>query len=190
MERIKKAPVFEHRGGRLVLHCCCAVCSCAIIEKLAQEGVEFIVFFYNPNIHPYAEYDRRKAEIVRYALKMGIRVVDADYDSERWMERMKGHEADPERGVRCSLCFEFRLRATAAYAAEHGYSVISSTLGISRRKNFDQVTEAGKRAASQFPGVTYLDYNWRKNGGSSRMDAITQQEGFYRQSYCGCRYSL
>lgn len=173
----------------MVLHCCCAVCSCSIIERLLQDQIEFVLFFYNPNIHPYAEYDRRKQEILKFARKMGVGIVDADYEPEIWMERMKGHEADPEMGERCSLCFEMRLKKTALYAEEHGYPVISSTLGISRRKNFDQVTAAGKRAASKVQGVTYLEYNWRKNGGVIRMDEISREENFYRQTYCGCMYS-
>lgn len=173
----------------LLLHCCCAPCSCSIIETLQHEGMDSVLFFYNPNIHPEGEYLRRKNEIVLYAKKVGVSFVDADYDPGRWLAHVKGHEKDAERGERCSMCFEFRLRATAQYAAENGFSLISSTLGISRRKNFEQVTEAGLRAASSYPGVTYLGYNWRKNGGSARMDQIIQQEGLYRQAYCGCIYS-
>jgi predicted adenine nucleotide alpha hydrolase (AANH) superfamily ATPase len=147
------------------------------------------IYFYNPNIHPEEEYLHRKHELVQYAIKRGVSCVDADYDPDMWLDYVKGHEMDKERGDRCRLCFEFRLYKTAAYAAEHEFSLISSTLGISRRKNFDQVTDAGRRAATQFPGISYLDYNWRKNGGIPQMDLIVEHEQFYRQKYCGCIFS-
>jgi hypothetical protein len=154
-----------------------------------RHQVRFEFFFYNPNVHPQAEYDLRKNEIVRYAAKMGVPCLEEMYDPDRWDEVVRGHEADPERGSRCSLCFEMRLLKTAEVAASRGYSVIATTLAISRRKNCAQVAEAGRRAAAAVPGITYLDCNWRKQGGVQRMDEIVQAEGFYRQQYCGCHYS-
>jgi len=97
---------------------------------------------------------------------------------------------DEERGERCSLCFEMRFVKTADYARKNGFNVITSCLGISRWKDFDQVTQAGIKAASLFPGVTYWEYNWRKKGGSQRMYKIAKEETFYQQQYCGCVYSL
>ena len=181
---------FPKGQGNLLLHCCCAPCSCSIIERFLQEKIGLEIFFYNPNIHPRPEYDLRKNEIIRYANKKGIRSIDAEYDPERWIELVRGHETDPEQGERCSLCFEMRLLRTAEYAAARGFSVISTTLGISRRKNFDRVTEAGRRAALSVSGVHYLDCNWRKKGGAERADAIEKAEAFYRQAYCGCCYSF
>lgn len=99
-------------------------------------------------------------------------------------------EWEPERGVRCTMCFDMRLERTALYAAEHGFSVISSSLGISRWKNLQQVNDSGRRAAARYPGMVYWDYNWRKQGGSSRMIEISKREQFYQQEYCGCVYSL
>ena len=148
------------------------------------------VYFYNPNIHPRKEYELRKEENVRYAKKMGIPFIDADYDSERWFDITRGHEKDGERSERCSLCFEMRFVKTAEYASRHGFRVITSCLGISRWKDFHQVTRAGVRAASLFPGVSYWAYNWRKQAGSTRMIEIAKEEKFYQQQYCGCAYSL
>jgi len=88
------------------------------------------------------------------------------------------------------MCFEMRFVKTAEYAHENGFSVITSCLGISRWKDFDQVTKAGVYAASLFPGITYWDYNWRKQGGASRMYELAKEENFYQQQYCGCIYSL
>ncbi len=181
---------FQNRERKLLLHCCCAPCSCSIIDRLLHAEVRLTIFFYNPNIYPEGEYNRRKHEIVQYAGKRGVAFVDVDYDPDRWLNYVRGHEMEKERGVRCSLCFECRLLKTAAFAAENGFADISSTLGISRRKKLEQVTDAGRRAAACYPGVTYLDYNWRKNGGVARMDEIAKHEQFYRQQYCGCMFSI
>ena len=175
---------------KILLHCCCAPCACSIIEQLLHTNNELAVFFYNPNIYPEEEYHRRKAEIVAYATKQKVPAIDADYDPSVWRDYVKGYENEPERGKRCSLCFAFRLQKTAQYASEHGFSVISTTLGISRWKNFEQVTEAGRKAVSCFPSLSYLDVNWRKDGGAARMEEIIRQEQFYRQQYCGCQYSI
>jgi hypothetical protein len=155
-----------------------------------RAGIDLTLYFYNPNIHPRREYEIRKDENIRYARKTGIPFIDADYDTENWFSLTKGHERDPERGERCSMCFEMRFVKTAQYAHENGFKVITSCLGISRWKDFDQVTRAGVRAASLFSGVTYWDFNWRKKGGSGRMIEIAKEENFYQQQYCGCVYSL
>lgn len=175
---------------KVLLHSCCAPCSGSVIEDMHKAGIELTVYFYNPNIHPIEEYLLRKDENIRYAEKLGIPFIDADYDDKRWFEKMKGHERDPERGERCSMCFEMRFVKTAEYAAQNGFKVITSCLGISRWKDFDQVTNAGVKAASLYPGVKYWDYNWRKENGSSRMIEISKKEEFYAQQYCGCAYSL
>lgn len=161
-----------------------------MIESIHRSGVELTIFFYNPNIHPRKEYDLRKEENIRYAAKLGIPFVDADYDTQNWFDLTKGHENDPERGERCSMCFEMRFVRTAAYAYEHGFKTITSCLGISRWKDFEQVTNAGRKAAALYPGITYWDWNWRKKGGQIRMDEINKAERFYAQQYCGCVYSL
>ena len=176
--------------NKILLHCCCAPCSGAIIERLSAEGACFSLFFYNPNIHPLDEYERRKAEIVRYASKLSLSIIDAEYDPGNWHVHTQGRATDHEGGMRCSICFRLRLSKTAHYAAAHGFSHIATTLGISRHKNLQQVTEAGLYAASLEPGLTFFDINWRKQGGSARADQISKAEGFYRQTYCGCIYSL
>ena len=88
------------------------------------------------------------------------------------------------------MCFEMRFVKTAEYASKNGFKIISSCLGISRWKDFDQVTNAGKKAAALYPGIQYWDYNWRKDKGSERMIEISKKEEFYQQQYCGCAYSL
>jgi len=173
----------------ILLHVCCAPCSCAIIESLKESGVEVTAFFYNPNIHPFEEYERRKAEVIRFAQKLYVPFVDADYDKDAWLTRVEGLEQEPERGKRCSVCFTMRLERAALHAHENGFPVIATSLSISRHKNQAQVHEAGFAAAARYDDVTFWDYNWRQKGGADRGHALTKIEGFYRQNYCGCVYS-
>lgn len=174
---------------KLLLHSCCAPCSGEVMEAIQASGIEYTIFFYNPNIHPQKEYLLRKEENIRFAEKHNVPFVDADYDTDNWFERAKGMEWEPERGPRCTMCFDMRFERTALYGAEHGFNVISSSLGISRWKDMKQINDCGHRAAAGY-GLTYWDYNWRKQGGSSRMIEISKREQFYQQEYCGCVYSL
>ncbi|WP_336961794.1 epoxyqueuosine reductase QueH [Acinetobacter pittii] len=175
---------------QLLLHSCCAPCSGEVMEALIDSRIKFSIFFYNPNIHPVKEYLIRKEENIRFAEKHNIPFIDADYDTDNWFARAKGMENEPERGIRCTMCFDMRFERTALYAHEHGFNLISSSLGISRWKNMAQINDCGIRAASHYPDIQYWDYNWRKNGGSSRMIEISKREEFYQQEYCGCVYSL
>lgn len=175
---------------RLLLHSCCAPCSGEVMEALIHSDIDFAIYFYNPNIHPRVEYDLRKQENIDFAEKHNIPFFDGDYDKDAWFERAKGMEMEPERGIRCTMCFDMRFERTALFAHENGYSLISSSLGISRWKNMSQINDCGERAASHYPNMDYWTFNWRKGGGSARMIEISKREGFYQQEYCGCVYSL
>jgi predicted adenine nucleotide alpha hydrolase (AANH) superfamily ATPase len=177
-------------ANRLLLHSCCAPCSGEVMEALLASNIDFSIFFYNPNIHPIQEYEIRKQENISFAEKHHIPFIDADYDKDNWFERIKGLEWEPERGKRCTACFDMRFERTALYAHEHGFPVISSSLGISRWKDMNQINGSGERAAARYPGMVYWTYNWRKNGGAERMYQIAKREEFYKQEYCGCVYSL
>lgn len=173
----------------VLLHCCCAPCSAAILEWMLQNDVQPTLFFYNPNIFPREEYERRKAEIVMYAAKIGVEIIDGDYDHDAWKACVAGHECDPERGGRCLLCFEMRLRRTAEVAAERGFDTIATTLASSRWKSLEQIEEAGQRAASGQKGVTFWARNWRKGGLQQRRGELLKENQFYNQQYCGCEFS-
>ena len=179
-------------GGhsKVLLHSCCAPCSGEVMEAMLASGIDYTIFFYNPNIHPLKEYELRKNENIRFAEQFGVPFVDADYDRDNWFERARGMELEPERGIRCTMCFDMRFERTALYAHEHGFPVITSSLGISRWKNMPQINDCGARAAAKYPDLMYWDYNWRKGGGSARMIDISKRENFYQQEYCGCVYSL
>ena len=178
------------KKSKLLLHSCCAPCSGDIMRRLLDSRIDYTVFFYNPNIHPYDEYLLRKEENMNFAKKYNISFVDADYDPRKWFEMTKGMEHEPERGKRCTTCFDMRFIKTAEYAHNNGFDIISSTLGISRWKNMEQINKSGIYAASKFKDITYWTYNWRKENGSHRMIEVSKDEGFYMQEYCGCVYSL
>ena len=176
--------------NRLLLHSCCAPCAGEIMEALFVSKIKTSVYFYNPNIHPIEEYEIRKDENKKFCDKLGFEFIDADYDKDNWFKRVKGLENEPERGKRCTKCFDMRFERSALYAKENSFKVFATTLGISRWKDMNQINEAGLRAASRYDEVKYWDFNWRKEGGSSRMIEISKREHFYQQEYCGCVYSL
>ena len=184
---------------RLLLHSCCAPCSGAIIESLAKdfraEGRDpseaMAIFWSNSNICDRQEYDKRKAEILRYAKLFGIEVIEDDYDHQEWLaEVARGREDAPERGPRCLECFAYRLLRAARYAAANGFDTLTTSLASSRWKSLEQVDEAGRRACSQVDGVQWWGRNWRKGGLYERRNQLLREFGFYNQQYCGCEYSI
>ena len=182
--------VLPDNKSKLLLHSCCAPCSGDIMKRLLDSDINYTVYFYNPNIHPHEEYMLRKEENMSFAKKYEIPFIDADYNPRAWFEITKGMEHEPERGKRCSTCFDMRFIKTSEYAYNNGFDIISSTLGISRWKDMNQINNSGKYAASKFKGLSYWDFNWRKENGSHRMIEVSKDEGFYMQEYCGCVYSL
>ena len=185
-------PQLETPNGEssLLLHSCCAPCAGEIMEAVAASEIKTTVYFYNPNIHPIQEYELRKEENKRYCQKLGLDFIDGDYDKDNWFKRIKGLENEPERGERCTKCFDMRFERSALYAHENNFFLFATTLGISRWKDLDQVNNSGLRAADRYSGLNFWDFNWRKAGGSPRMIEISKREEFYQQEYCGCVYSL
>jgi hypothetical protein len=185
-------PKLETPNGEssLLLHSCCAPCAGEVMEAVAASGIDTTVYFYNPNIHPIEEYELRKEENKRYCEALNFKFIDADYDKDNWFDRIKGLEDEPERGERCTKCFDMRFERSALFAHENNFSLFATTLGISRWKDLDQVNNSGLRASKRYDDLTFWDFNWRKQGGSSRMIEISKREEFYQQEYCGCVYSL
>ena len=185
-------PKLETPNGEssLLLHSCCAPCAGEVMEAVAASDIDTTVYFYNPNIHPIEEYELRKEENKRYCEALDFKFIDADYDKDNWFDRIKGLEDGPERGQRCTKCFDMRFERSALFAHENNFSLFATTLGISRWKDLDQVNNSGLRAANRYDNLAFWDFNWRKQGGSSRMIEISKREEFYQQEYCGCVYSL
>lgn len=189
---MKKPFEIQAPGGatEVLLHTCCAPCSSAIVECMMQHGITPTIYYCNPNIYPFEEYEIRKNECTRYARSLGLEIVDDDYDHECWLAEMKGLEEEPERGGRCLKCFKYRLLRTAEYARDHGFRVMTTTLASSRWKCLEQIEEAGHFAETQVPEVTFWAQNWRKGGLSERRIQIIKEYNFYNQQYCGCEFSM
>ena len=177
-------------GHDVLLHACCAPCSSAIVECMLRNGMKPTVFFSNSNIYPLAEYEIRKQEIIRFLKDQGVPYVEDEYDHEEWRTTIKGLEQEPERGSRCSVCFQFRLHRAAQYAQAHGFSLLTTTLASSRWKNIKQIDTAGHIAVADCPDVEWWDMNWRKGGLQNRRGELLRINQFYNQLYCGCEFSL
>ena len=175
---------------RVLLHCCCAPCSSAIVECMLANGIRPTMFYFNPNIYPQEEYLVRKEEAMRFAREQGLDLVDADSAHDRWRCAMAGYEQEPERGGRCLRCFGYRLDETARYAAEQGFRLFTTTLASSRWKSLEQINRAGRWAAERHPGTLFWEQNWRKGGLQERRNQLLRQYAFYNQLYCGCEFSM
>ena len=171
---------------KILLLSCCAPCSCAVIEKMAREGKDFAVAFYNPNIVPAAEYEKRRDENRRLCDLWQVPFVELEYDNDRWREATIGLENEPERGRRCDVCFRLRLKRVMDYAKANGFDVVASVLGVSRYKDLAQVNRAAATAAAE-SGVPYLEIEGRKGGMQDRRQQLIKELSLYAQDYCGCR---
>lgn len=176
---------------RLLLHSCCAPCSSAVLERLTPE-YSVTVFYYNPNIYPAAEYARRKAEqldFIERAYGRQVGIIDCDYLPAEFDAAASGLEGCREGAERCAACFALRLSRTAQAASERGFDLFCTTLTVSPHKNASLVNEAGRKAG-RAAGVPYLESDFKKRDGYLRSLRLSAEYGLYRQSYCGCRYSL
>lgn len=166
----------------VLLHCCCAPCASYCIEFLHNDFA-VTAFYDNPNITDEAEYAKRYAELERLCAKFGVPVIDAGYDGKRFFNAVEGLEREPERGARCSVCFDMRLRDTAARAAEYDY--FATTLTLSPLKNADLINRIGAEISDK-----YLPTDFKKRGGYKRSVELSAELGLYRQNYCGCVFSV
>ncbi|MBO5739504.1 MAG: epoxyqueuosine reductase QueH [Alphaproteobacteria bacterium] len=172
---------------RVVLLSCCAPCSVGAIRQLADNTIDdikdFIVLFYNPNIFPESEYTKRMQEQIKYCESIGAKYAVLEYDHDAWRNAVRGFENTPERGTRCSLCFEYRFRRAVKFAHENGYNAIASVLGVSRHKDQTQVDNAANSVCTD---ILYMPVRWDEN---LRVQ-INRESDFYRQNYCGCEFSI
>lgn len=172
---------------KLVLLSCCAPCSAGAILQLANGDfptvTDFVVLFYNPNIYPDDEYQKRLSEQIKYCDSLGVKYHVGSYDHAAWLDQIRGHEDQPERGSRCAKCFAHRFRYAQNWAIENGYNAIASVLGVSRHKDQGQVDACATDTLSE---IKYLKLDWDE---SLRQQA-NRQSDFYRQNYCGCEFSI
>lgn len=172
------------KGKKLLLHCCCAPCSSACIERL-KDSVEICVLFYNPNIES-EEYERRKAELIRFINETGwAQYIDCDHDESLFYEAVRGLEDCKEGGARCEKCFELRLKKTAEIAKERNFDFFTTTLTVSPLKNAEKINEIGKRLG----GEKWLYSDFKKQNGYLESVKLSKEYNLYRQNYCGCIFS-
>ena len=166
---------------------CCAPCSCGAIRQLSDGEIpgidDFIVMFFNPNIFPASEYQKRLDEQIKYCEKLGVKYIVGDYNHDAWRENIKGFESEPERGARCSKCFAYRFCYAREYAKKHGFNAIASVFGVSKHKDQSQVDDAGAVSCGE---IKYLPIKWNEQ----LRQNINRESDFYRQNYCGCEFSI
>lgn len=181
---------------KLLLHSCCGPCSTAVIERLVAD-FDITVYYYNPCITDAEEYEKRKAEQIRFIEEKNaeacceaerIHFIEGDYEPEQYLDLIEGLEGEPEGGRRCTVCFGQRLAKTAMYAARNGYEIFTTTLTVSPHKNYSLITEIGTQYAKEY-GIEYLDYDFKKKAGFQRSVQISKEYGLYRQNFCGCEFS-
>ena len=175
---------------KLLLHACCAPCSSAVLERL-REHFSITILYYNPNIYPPQEYHRREQELERFlqdAGMSGISLIELPYDPQEFYTAVKGLEAEPERGERCTVCYRLRMEQAARYAAAHGFDWFTTTLSISPVKDPVRINQIGQELAQKY-GVAHLPSEFRKKNGYKRSLELSAEYGLYRQDYCGCVFS-
>lgn len=187
IERLSK----ENRVPRLLLHSCCAPCSSYTLEYLSQH-FEITVYYYNPNIYPAEEYERRVSEQTRFVSELPVKhpvsVIVGDYDPQEFYDAVKGLEHIPEGGERCFACYRLRLERTAKLAAELGFEYFTTTLSISPYKNAAKLGEISSELEGIYQ-VRALPSDFKKREGYKRSVELSRQYGLYRQDYCGCVFS-
>lgn len=175
------------KNKKLLLHCCCAPCAAYVITLLEKE-YNLTLFFYNPNIHPGYEYEDRLKELEKFADMKSIELFKGDYDVKNWLLKTAGREKDPERGERCSICYEERLRKTAQLAKENDFAFWSTTLTISPHKNAEVINNFGNNLEKEYK-INFLAADFKKKDGFKNSLEMSRKYEFYRQNYCGCLYS-
>jgi epoxyqueuosine reductase len=173
---------------KLLLHVCCAPCSTHVIEELKTD-YEVSLFFYNPNVHPKEEYEKRLIESKRYAKESGLNFIEGEYDSCNWLDFIKGLEDEPEHGRRCTKCFEMRLDRTAQHALENSFDIFACTLTVSPYKKKEIINGLGKTIGEKYK-IAYLESDFKKKDGYRKSIELSKKHNLYRQGYCGCVFSI
>ena len=168
---------------KLLLHCCCAPCSSAVIEKL-KSYFDITYFYYNPNIYPQEEYNLRRDEFD----KLGVNVVELKYNHNAFLDVVKGYENEKEGGARCKICIAERLDKAFEYAVNNNYEIVTTTLSISPHKDAEFINKLGENLQEKY-GVKYLHADFKKENGYLNSINICKEKGIYRQDYCGCEFS-
>ena len=176
---------------KLVLHICCAICG-AYLSELLKDRFEIVYYYYNPNIHPAEEYEKRKASVQQLAAIYHSEFIEGDYEVQEWYKAIAGFEGEPEGGKRCPLCFRMRIAKTATLALAKGATHFTTTLATSPYKNEDIIGAIGTSIANEY-GLTFLtmsDFGESKKDIWAKTRKLAKEHNFYHQNYCGCTFSI
>ena len=175
----------------MLVHICCAVDSHYFLEEIQKEypNERIVGFFYDPNIHPYNEYRLRYLDVEYSCKKLGIELLEGPYNLEQWLKKVKGLENEPEKGDRCTVCFDDRLETTVKKALELGHDKFTTTLLISPKKSQDKLEKIGAELSSKYP-CEFIFKDYRSGQGSQLQGEVVKENSLYRQNYCGCLFGL
>lgn len=191
LENLLKEIETKKETPNLLLHSCCAPCSSYIISYLTNY-LNITILYYNPNIYPKEEYLKRKEEQIKLInnipTKNKLNIIDCDYDNNLYEEKIKGLELEPERGKRCTICFNLRLEKTAQLAKEKHYDYFGTTLTVSPYKNSNLINQIGKDLEQKY-NLKWLPSDFKKKDGYKQSIQLSHKYNLYRQNYCGCIYS-
>lgn len=187
LEKIKENNITPN----LLLHSCCAPCSSYVISYL-KDYFNITILYYNPNISPIEEYEKRKQEQIRLIKELQhnnkLTILDCDYDNDIYEETIKGLENEKEGGIRCHKCYKLRLEKTAQLAINNNFDYFTTTLSVSPYKNAKILNEIGEELATKYK-VKWLYSNFKKKDGYKKSIELSKKHNLYRQNYCGCIYS-
>lgn len=179
-------------GERLLLHSCCGPCSSYVLDVLTKH-FDVTLLYYNPNIYPAEEYQKRLGEQLRLIKEMpfekSVSYMACEYDEDEFLQAAKGFEGEREGGARCEKCFHLRLKKTALEAQKNGFDFFTTTLSVSPHKNAQVLNEIGKELEKEY-GVKYLYADFKKKDGYKKSVKLSEEYNLYRQDYCGCRFAL
>jgi len=155
---------------------------------MLRQNYDVILFFYNPNIWPEDEYKKRLAEAEKIAGQLNLELIKGEYEHDKWLKAVSGHESDREKGERCLICYKFRLIAAAAMAKKFNCGYLTTTLTTSPHKNALAINEIGEQAVARY-GLKFLSQDFKKQDGFKKSSVLSRELGLYRQNYCGCEFS-
>lgn len=173
---------------KLLLHACCGICSSSVLERL-ETYFDITVLFYNPNIYPKEEYDKRYETLKKLITHYEVNLKEIGYDSDKFDDVSIGLEDEKEGGKRCIKCFNLRLEESARYAKENDFDYFCTTLSVSPHKNSEVLNNIGKALEEKYD-IKYLYSDFKKKEGFKRSNELSKKYELYRQNYCGCKYSI
>ncbi len=185
--------IIKNQNGKkkLLLHSCCGPCSSYVLDYL-HNYFDITVLFYNPNIYPYDEYNKRLKEQVKLlnlAYKDEIKIMDCSYDHDDYLKYIKGLEEEKEGGKRCHLCYLYRMEKVANIAKDNHFDYFTTTLTVSPYKNSKVLNEIGKSLEDKYK-IKYLYSDFKKKDGYKKSIELSKKYDLYRQNYCGCEFSI